>query len=141
MLSIDVTPKPAFIPAQCDWSAGSHPGSLTGVLVGTAPGCDSAAPGQHEVGRASGRIYDPAYLHGRAHVGLEVSEILLVRRHPMITRGAHQGQSQLDALTGIVPVRACGAGLAGAGQVGWLSPASLAAGAVKQLTTVPAEPG
>lgn len=46
-------------------------------------GCDSAAPGRHEVGRASGpdsRICDAAYLHGRGHVGLEVNEILLVRR-------------------------------------------------------------
>jgi len=54
MMSIDVTPKPAFMPAQCDRSAGSHRGSLAEVLVGTVPGCDSAAPGQHEVGRASG---------------------------------------------------------------------------------------
>jgi hypothetical protein len=54
MLSIDVTPKPAFIPARCDWSAGSHRRSLAEVLAGTAPGCDSAAPGQHEARRASG---------------------------------------------------------------------------------------
>jgi hypothetical protein len=54
MMSIDVTPKPPFMPGQCDWSAGSHRRSLAEVLVDTAPGCDSAAPGQHEVGRASG---------------------------------------------------------------------------------------
>jgi hypothetical protein len=47
------------------------------------PAAAPAAPGQREAGRASGRahrICDPAYLHGRAQVGLEVREILLVRR-------------------------------------------------------------
>jgi hypothetical protein len=47
------------------------------------PAATPAAPGQREAGRASGqahRICDPAYLHGRAQVGLEVREILLVRR-------------------------------------------------------------
>ena len=53
MMSIDVTPKPTFIPARCDWSAGSHRRSLAEVLADTTPGCDSAAPGQHEAGRAS----------------------------------------------------------------------------------------
>ena len=48
------------------------------------------------------RICDPAYLHRRAHIGLEVNEILLVHRHPMITRVAHQGQSQ-DQLFGPWP--------------------------------------
>jgi hypothetical protein len=98
MLSIDVTPRPTFIPAQCDWSAGSHRRSLAEVLVHAAPGRDSAPPGQHEVGRASGLgLTVSAILHSaraRAHVSLEVSEILSVSRHPMITRVAHQGQSQ-----------------------------------------------
>jgi hypothetical protein len=61
-MSIDITPKPAFIPARCDWSAGSRRGSLAEVLAGTASGCDSAAPGRHEAGRASG----PDSLHLRS---------------------------------------------------------------------------
>jgi hypothetical protein len=97
MLSIDVTPRPTFIPARVT--------SLLEATVGRWPRC---LPMQHPAaarprpagtkpdppGARTHRICDPAYLYGRARVDLKASEILFVPRHPMIRRVAHHGQSQ-----------------------------------------------
>src|ERR1039457_3631458 len=97
MLSIDVTPRPTFIPAR-----------VTSLLEATAGRWTRCLPMQHPAaarprptstkpdppGARTHRICDPAYLYGRARVDLKASEILLVHRHPMIRRGAHRTEER-----------------------------------------------
>src|SRR5450759_1051941 len=81
MVSIDVTPRPTFIPAR-----------VTSLLEATAGRWPRCLPMQHPAaarprpastkpdppGARTHRICDPAYLYGRARVDLKASEILLV---------------------------------------------------------------
>ena len=75
---------------QRDWSAGDRRRSLAEVLVDAAPGRDLAAPGQHEVGPASGP--DSPHLRSGMSAGARVATSVSMSarsssfaRHPMIT--------------------------------------------------------